>query len=116
MSAAEKWNNFLDKMVEARESWAEYQEERIVKGISLDTLDVPSMRHMSSSLHRAKFDIALPRLVEYWRRYGGIEGIMAYTSTGSKFDGELDEQTKKELKENDGETRQARRIKATTKG
>ncbi len=114
MNTAEKWNEFLDKLVEAKKLWEEYQEMRIVKGIDLDGLSVPSMRHMSSTLHRAKFDIALPRLVDYWRRYGGIEGIMAYNSSGSKFDTGLDERTKKETKKNGNETRQARRVKSTT--
>ncbi len=109
MNGAEAWNAFLDKMIEARELWGKYQEIRIVKGIPKD-LDVPSMRHMSSTLHRAKFDIALPRLVDYWRRYGGIEGLIAKNSSGSKFDADLGRKKKKEVKK-DGGARQARRVK-----
>ncbi len=101
MTSAEIWNKFLDKMVEAREVWGEYQEIRIVEGLPKD-LDTPSMRHMSSTLHRAKFDIALPRLVDYWRRYGGIEGLFAKNSSGSKFDAALDRKTKKEVKKDGG--------------
>ncbi len=113
MNGAEAWNKFLDKMVEARELWEEYRGIRIVERIPED-LDTPSMRHMSSTLHRAKFDIALPRLVDYWRRYGGIEGLFAKNSSGSKFDADLDGQTKKEVKK-DGGAREARRIKPQSK-
>ncbi len=110
MNVAEKWNEFLDKMIEARGLWGEYQEMRIVEGMPKD-LDVPSMRHMSSTLHRAKFDIALPRLVDYWRRYGGIEGLIAKNSSGSKFDADLNKTKKEEVKEDGGAGTKARRVK-----
>jgi len=109
MSVAEAWNKFLDKMIEAKGLWEEYQEIRIVKGMPED-LDVPSMRHMSSTLHRAKFDIALPRLVDYWRRYGGIEGLIAKDSSGSKFDADLGETKKEEVEEDGGARTKARRV------
>ena len=115
MNAAEKWNEFLDKIIEARELWGEYQEIRTLKGVNIEGLDVPSMRHMSSTLHKAKFDIALPRLVDYWRRYGGIEGIIMHDSTGSKFDADLGKQKEKEVKENGGGETRARRVKSTPK-
>jgi len=97
MIAAEAWNNFLDKLIEAKVLWEKYQEVRITEGIT-EGLDVPSQRHMASTLHRAKFDIALPRLVAYWRRYGGIEGIFARDLTGSKFDTGTREKKGKEEK------------------
>ncbi len=127
MNGAEAWNKFLDKMVEARESWEEYREIRLVEGVPED-LDIPSMRHMSSTLHKAPFNVALPRLVDYWRRYGGIEELYAKDSSGSKFDADLGmstevkaaitvldaipTKTKKEEVKNDGGAREARRIKS----
>lgn len=114
MTAAEAWNEVIDSLIKTRELWEEYQEIRLQTGITED-LDTPSMRHMASTLHRAKFDIALPRLVDYWRRYGGIEGLIMRNSTGSKFDAGLGKQKGKEEVKDGGGTRQARRVKAVSK-
>ncbi len=113
MNGAEKWNEFLDTMIKSRGLWEEYREIRLVGGIPED-LDVPSMRHMSSTLHKAEFNVALPRLVDYWRRYGGIEGLIAKNSSGSKFDAGLDKTKKEEVKEDGGARTTARRVKTTT--
>jgi len=67
------WHNFASAIVEAKQKWEVYQEERFSTSNIPINIPIAAMRMMASEIHRADFYTALPRLIDYWRGYGGVE-------------------------------------------
>lgn len=75
------WNDFITAMMKARDAW-EIHKELAMQRQEVTTIDalgrelpIEALRCLGGTFNRAKFDIALPRLVDYWRRSGGLEAL-----------------------------------------
>ncbi len=75
------WNDFITIMIEARSVWEKHMKvvslSRDIQTIDASgrNLSIEALRCLSGTFNRAKFDIALPRLVDYWRLSGGLEAL-----------------------------------------
>ncbi len=75
------WNDFIAIMIEARTAWEKHMKvanlNREVQTVDASgrSLPIEALRCLSGTFNRAKFDIALPRLVDYWRGSGGLEAL-----------------------------------------
>ena len=88
------WNEFVIHMLNARKAWGKHlalcmkQRMTSVTGPSGKDLPGRAIRALAGTYNRAKFDIALPRLVDYWRASGGLEGLH-FPEAGSNFERQL---------------------------
>lgn len=71
------WNKFANLMVEAGEAWKEHQETML--GFSsgeIETFSPALQRFVSKNFNKSRFDVMLPRLVDYWRSIGGVGELL----------------------------------------
>ena len=68
----ERWNMFLDLLGEAKKFW-----EEEVRGASRGEVELygGSKAKILQLYRREKFEILTPRLIEYYRGYGGLEAM-----------------------------------------
>lgn len=77
----ETWDRFVSKMQEAKEAWEDHRalcmstdgRDALMNGIG--DLPIEAVRILAGTFNRAEFDVAIPRMIEYWRRSGGIDSF-----------------------------------------
>lgn len=70
----ERWNDFVEAFEELEEYWGAFQEElREVE--SSDELSVQGQKIYGLATTRSKFSVAIPRLIDYARRSGGLRSL-----------------------------------------
>lgn len=82
------WNKFAGLLIEAGKVWEEHT--KLVAGVpkeEIEELYVELQKFVSKNFNKSKFDIMLPRLVDYWRTLGGIETLFVRLE-GSRVEGE----------------------------
>jgi hypothetical protein len=79
------WNAFVDAMIYARDLWEKHQQRMLSTPRSEleNQLTREARKVLASTTHRAKFDIALPRLVDIWRTTGGLENLIVPVPKGT---------------------------------
>lgn len=84
----ESWNKFAGLLIEAGKVWEEHTKlvARVPKE-EIEELYVELQKFVSKNFNKSKFDIMLPRLVDYWRTLGGIETLFVGLE-GSRVKGE----------------------------
>lgn len=71
------WNKFARCLIEAKKSWEEHQELWAETPTSeIEKLPVEFQKFLTKSFNRSSFEVLLPRLVDYYRAYGGIETLV----------------------------------------
>lgn len=90
--ATDLWNKFIGHMEEAEEAWQKIMDFR--QEVSAGELEqLPSGAQKGfARFSRSKFDVLLPRLVDYWRAYGGLSSLKSKA---------LPKETKEEVNENE---------------
>ena len=73
----ERWNKFVGCLIEARETFGELQ--KAVGGIAAEDFnDVsPKVAKLLSVYRRSRFEVMLPRFIDYYRAQGGLEAMLA---------------------------------------
>ena len=82
------WNKFAGLLIEAGKVWKEHT--KLVAKVpkeEIEELCVELQKFVSKNFNKSKFDIMLPRLVDYWRALGGIETLFVRLE-GSRVEGE----------------------------
>ena len=76
----ESWNRFAWFMIEAERAWKEHQEKFLeVSSRDIEELPLSFQEFLSKSWSRSKFDVMIPRLVDYTRASGGLERMFIET-------------------------------------
>ena len=70
----EKWNIFIEKIEEARRYWEDEVRGASRREVELNGGTRTKILHL---YRREKFEILTPRLIEYYRGYGGLEAMKA---------------------------------------
>ena len=72
--AIEYWNDFVNAMIEARDAW-EVVQERALEGLSTEEAPTAFQRAISM-FGKAKFTIAVPRMIDWVRMYKTWEELL----------------------------------------
>jgi len=75
----DSWNKFVKALIVAREAWNEHR-EIMIHNPEVDGVPVEAMRVLYATWTKAEFGLMLERFIDYWRRYGGLDG-MVFKST-----------------------------------
>ena len=81
----DRWNNFLFILSEARDYW-----ENEVRGASRKEVELEGGR-MAKILHLyrlQKFEVLVPRLIEHYRGFGGLEAMRVVKPIEKEKEGE----------------------------
>jgi len=67
------WNTFIGRLLLAKRAWESY--ERQVDALGLEEVEDFSvgLQNVIANYREQKFEIMLPRFVDYWRGAGGLE-------------------------------------------
>ena len=68
----QKWNKFVDLLAEAKDYW-----ETEIRGITRKEVEMFGGRKAKIlQLYRlTKFEVLIPRFIDYWRGYGGLDAM-----------------------------------------
>jgi len=70
------WNGFVRKLQGAENLWEEFQKKLLYfprDGLESAPL---GLQKAAGKFRRAKFNVMLPRFVDYYRAYGGLEDLI----------------------------------------
>lgn len=73
----ESWTRFAKSLIETKEAWEVHKE--LCEGFGSRDIEMlrPEVgKFVSKSFNKSKFDVLLPRLVDYWRTIGGVEELI----------------------------------------
>jgi len=67
------WNSYIAKLLVAKKTWESYMDE--VLSLSLEEIEnfPVVLQDTIANYREQKFEIMLPRFVDYWRGAGGLE-------------------------------------------
>ena len=71
----EHWNDFVRAMMEAKKEWKAFT-ELISANRNTEGMPVRAQKVMNGVQWRAHFEIGIPRFIDYWRGYGGLEAML----------------------------------------
>lgn len=72
-NVVQTWNKFSNLMVRTAKAWEEHREVwTLTPKTDIEKLPVKLQRFLARNFNRSKFDIMLPRMVDYWRTIGGV--------------------------------------------
>lgn len=94
MDIIKKWNKFVKLMTATKNAWESLSQEASYSPIQWDKLSPKAQKVLSIANRKAKFEVAMPRLMAYWRGYGGLENLI------------IPVEKKKPKKENDNDGKQ----------
>jgi hypothetical protein len=92
----DSWNKVIIHLVLARRAWEEHREMRAqVTPKQIERILNPEeQRYLSNIFYKSKFEVLLPRLVDYWRGRGGVDtliiGRMPYVLLSKEEQAEVD--------------------------
>ncbi len=98
------WNEFAGHLVAAKKAWEVHQRSAVEAGrFEIEKLPVKAQRLVSASFGncslRCRFNVLIPRLIEYSRVAGGIEELVIAPPTLE----EIKEKAKKRKQEKKGD-------------
>jgi hypothetical protein len=71
------WNKFARLMVQLKRAWEDHQELWLtVTSQEREALSPEFQRVLSRNFNQSRFEIMLPRIIDYYRAYGGIETLV----------------------------------------
>ena len=75
--AESAWNEFVVRLKDLAESWEALQKEITgLNALEREGLSIQGQRILAPATRKAKFLIALPRILDTIRRNGGIEALV----------------------------------------
>ena len=75
MEQVKKWNKFVELMTATKKAWESLANiDR--KGPRFQNLSPKAQKVLTIANTRSKFEVAMPRLMDYWRGYGGLENLL----------------------------------------
>lgn len=101
LSLTESWDRVVELLVQLKEAWEEHMELWLeTPRDEVQNLSPEYQRFLARNFNRSKFDIVLPRLVDFWRTIGGVKALRVKAEK-PKLDPEeiLQEALKKKNKE-----------------
>lgn len=70
------WNAFARALIETKKAWNTHVETWAeISTRDVEMLPLEFQRFLGASFNRSKFEVLLPRLIDYYRGYGGIETL-----------------------------------------
>jgi len=69
------WNKFVKHLLGAKKEWDVFTELRQSQR-NVEGLPIRAQKVLNAVQWRGKFEIALARLIDYWRGYGGVESLL----------------------------------------
>ena len=71
------WNEFVERLKDLAESWEALQEELTgLNSLGREALSIQGQKMLAPATRKAKFLVALPRILDTIRRNGGIEALV----------------------------------------
>lgn len=69
------WNKFIRTLMAAERLWEKHR--AVMAGVrSIEGLSPKARKVLAASTNRAKFAVALPRIVDQWRATGGLKELL----------------------------------------
>ena len=76
LSLTQSWTIFVRLLIQMKNVWEKHSATwAITPKDELERLPVEFQKFLCRNFNRSKFDIMLPRLVDYWRTIGGVEAL-----------------------------------------
>ena len=75
MKVVNKWNRFIELMIATKKAWDDLREIVTHSPEQWDKLSPMAQKILTIANRKSKFEIAMPRLMNYWRGYGGVETL-----------------------------------------
>jgi len=72
-----EWNRFVNALIVAKKAWEKLSEELSTSDVSGFLTIEARVVKMISVYRKAKFDVMLPRFIDFYRGQGGIEEMLA---------------------------------------
>lgn len=76
MDIIKKWNKFVRLMIATKDAWESLMQNASHSVIEVEKLSAKAQKILSIANRRANFEVAIPRLMAYWRGYGGLENLL----------------------------------------
>lgn len=76
LSLLQSWVRITRLLIQLKKAWDKHVDiwEATPKG-EIEMMPQEAQKFLSKNFNRSKFDIMLPRMVDYWRSLGGIEAL-----------------------------------------
>lgn len=75
--AMQAWNQFVLLAIQTKEAWKRYEEKASLLG-SPEVEKFPiSYQLTGSRFRRGSFEVMFPRIIDYYRGNGGLDGLVA---------------------------------------
>jgi len=71
----ETWGDFVESLIEVKRCWDEHRElmlELRYEKRFIENQDLKLQAHLAQVFNTSEFEVMIPRLVDYYRRLGGI--------------------------------------------
>ena len=91
-TSTDLWNEFIESLIRARDIWEEHRES--LSGMNQSDLELAfsaKVLNVFSLFPKAKFGIAIPRLLDFARGYGGLEELIIREEKEEKEEKEEDD-------------------------
>lgn len=77
LTPEKSWTRITDLFCTLDKYWKEHRDLMLVnRGKSLEGIPIDIQKHLAMNFNIASLDIALPRIVNYWRSQGGIHSLV----------------------------------------
>lgn len=85
------WNKFIRRLLEAERAWDEFRDKH-ARTRNRELLSVPGQRIYGLATARALYMVALPRILDFARRGGGLESLLIPGNEAEDEEVEQDEE------------------------
>lgn len=75
MKIVNKWNRFIELMIATKKAWEDLREQSSHSITEWDRLSPLAQKILTIGNRKAKFEVAMPRLMDFWRGHGGVETL-----------------------------------------
>lgn len=76
MNVILKWNKFVESMIATKNAWEAVCKQVMFHKYHWDKLPPEAQKILQIANTRSKFEVAMPRLMDRWRGYGGLERLL----------------------------------------
>lgn len=71
------WNRFAKALVRTKKAWDNHVKLMCVTSAKdVELAPVEAQRFLSKAFNKSRFDVMIPRMVDYWRTIGGIDQLV----------------------------------------
>jgi len=76
VKVVEKWNKFVESMIATKNAWNAVCKQVTYHKYHWDNLPPQTQKILTVANTRSTFEVAIPRLMDRWRGYGGLENLL----------------------------------------